>query len=206
MISTADLLAYYSIRNSNLGCLYPYSGFSYNDDYFNYLMDVSEYLSPIVITLPITQTVEMSPVITGWGDVTLGITPSYYTFGLERYCNNCGVNVDIHRATQWTDSHLKTMMIDAYNCDCIPVLFMGYGAYVAYYDNKQQNEDDAHSYDYHWVNVLGVEVDENMGETYLYVATWGQIKILKLSDIIGLCPDGCPNYLRSMVYYYECQA
>ncbi len=47
-------------------------------------MDVSEYLSPIVITLPITQTVEMSPVITGWGDVTLGITPSYYTFGLER--------------------------------------------------------------------------------------------------------------------------
>lgn len=60
--------------------------------------------------------------------------------------------------------------------------------------------------DYHWVNVLGFEENSIISESYVYVATWGGVRIIKLSEIVGICSDGRPNYMRGMMYYYECES
>ena len=57
------------------------------------------------------------------------------------------------------------------------------------------------SCDYHWVNILSMKVDEVSGETYLYVATWGAVKIIYLSEILELS-DESPDYLKAMLYYF----
>ena len=77
----------------------------------------------------------------------------------------------------------EEILSDAYDNNSLPVLFIGLFNDVEYF-----NLDGSSFYtcDYHWVNVLGYETDEIEHETYLYVATWGGVKIIKLSDVIDL--------------------
>lgn len=75
---------------------------------------------------------------------------------------------------------------------------MGSGEEINYYNLDMSPYG---SYDYHWVNILSMKDDEVSGETLLYVATWGDVKVIYLSDVLELS-DESPNYLKAMLYYF----
>ena len=101
-------------------------------------------------------------------------------------------------------------MIEAYEADCLPVLYMAKFVSIPYYHNKSEVGDtsanNVYSVDYHWVNVLGYEIDNIAGKRYLYVASWSEVYVFDYDDIININPDGNMNTLRSVMYYFECEA
>lgn len=198
LMSAADLLAYYSIVNPDLSCLYPYNSFNYNNAYYNYLDELSNFISPWDIT---PQPVEIS---TPWGTFrgTLGITQHMYMNGLQQYCNNIGVQIEGHTALAWSEDYLSDFIIESYEHNCLPVLYLG-GTYLYLYKEDNSAPERCR---FHWVNVIGFERDFIEGESYLYIATWGEVRIIKFSDILAVNPSGNINSYRSMMFYFECQS